>query len=77
MRVAANSARVPNLSFREALKFLVQPEDNVHFSSATPEWYTPAEIIQRVDAALGGIELDPCSDPQRPRSLKRAKKEGF
>ncbi len=34
----------------------------VHFSSETPEHYTPAEIIEAVIAVLGGIDLDPCSN---------------
>ena len=34
----------------------------VHYSSATPEWYTPASIIDRVLAVLGHIDLDPCSN---------------
>jgi hypothetical protein len=35
---------------------------SVHFSSETPEHYTPAEIINLVVAVLGGIDLDPCSN---------------
>jgi len=34
----------------------------VHYSSATPEWYTPASIIDRVLAVFGHIDLDPCSN---------------
>lgn len=34
----------------------------VHFSSATPEWYTPAHIITRVLDLFGHIDLDPCSN---------------
>ena len=33
----------------------------VHFSSETPEWYTPPDIINRVVNAFGVIDLDPCS----------------
>jgi len=35
---------------------------NVHFSSDSSEWYTPPDIIERVVAVLGGIDLDPCSN---------------
>lgn len=31
-------------------------------SSLTPEWYTPSEVIERVVAVLGAIDLDPCSN---------------
>lgn len=31
-------------------------------SSASPEWYTPREIIERVVRVMGGIDLDPCSN---------------
>lgn len=33
----------------------------VLFSSATPEWFTPPEIITAVVEVLGSIDLDPCS----------------
>lgn len=36
------------------------------FSSATPEWYTPAHIIERVEAVFGQIDLDPCSNSSDP-----------
>jgi hypothetical protein len=32
------------------------------FTSATPEWYTPSHIIDRVIALFGEIDLDPCSN---------------
>jgi len=38
----------------------------VHFSSETPEWYTPPEIIERVIAVMGAIDLDPCSSNGKP-----------
>lgn len=34
----------------------------VHFSSDTPEHYTPAEILDAVVACMGAIDLDPCSN---------------
>lgn len=34
----------------------------VHYSSATPEWYTPAHIIDRVLEFFDEIDLDPCSN---------------
>jgi phage N-6-adenine-methyltransferase len=33
----------------------------VHFSSASQEWSTPPQIIVRVIAVLGEIDLDPCA----------------
>lgn len=32
-------------------------------TSATPEWYTPADLAAAIAAFLGGIDLDPCADP--------------
>jgi DNA N-6-adenine-methyltransferase Dam len=37
----------------------------VHFSSASSDWRTPPEIIERTQQALGNIDLDPCS-PEIP-----------
>lgn len=34
-------------------------------SSATPEWYTPSDLVEQIRAFLGVIDLDPCADPQR------------
>lgn len=36
------------------------------FSSATPEWYTPGHILERVEAVFGQIDLDPCSNSHDP-----------
>lgn len=37
----------------------------VHYSSESPEWYTPADIIERASRVMLGIGLDPCADPER------------
>lgn len=34
----------------------------IHYSSETPEHYTPMEIIEAAIAVLGTIDLDPCSN---------------
>lgn len=40
-----------------------QPRANAGlFTSATPEWYTPRHIIDRVVQVFGEIDLDPCSN---------------
>ena len=42
----------------------------VHFTSDSPEWYTPKHIVERVARTMDGIDLDPCSnshdDPNVP-----------
>lgn len=35
------------------------------WTSRSAEWYTPAEVLDRVAACLGGIDLDPAADPGR------------
>ena len=65
MRLASNVQRVAHLSVREGLKLLAAGEESVHFSSDSAQWHTPSEVAQRVAQALGGIELDPCSDLKR------------
>ncbi len=34
----------------------------IHFSSDSPEWYTPPVVLEKVVACLGEIDLDPCSN---------------
>jgi DNA N-6-adenine-methyltransferase Dam len=36
------------------------------FTSATPEWYTPRHVIDRVLKVFGEIDLDPCSNSTDP-----------
>jgi hypothetical protein len=43
----------------------VRVSTQVHFSSASPEHYTPREILDAVVACLGQIDLDPCSNGGR------------
>jgi phage N-6-adenine-methyltransferase len=38
---------------------------SVHFSSESPEHYTPTEVLDAVIACLGAIDLDPCSNKDR------------
>jgi phage N-6-adenine-methyltransferase len=40
----------------------------VHFSSDTPEWYTPEKVIDLVIEVFGQIDLDPCSNSDDPIS---------
>lgn len=40
----------------------VRQNQSVHFSTRTPEWTTPAGILEVVVRVLGEIDLDPCAD---------------
>ena len=42
------------------------PKLAVHFSSDSPEWYTPPEIIARTMILFDEIDLDPCSNIGEP-----------
>lgn len=44
----------------------------VHFSSATPEHYTPREIIDATLTCLGEIDLDPCSNSHESPNVPAA-----
>ncbi|MCG8351024.1 MAG: phage N-6-adenine-methyltransferase [Chloroflexales bacterium] len=41
-------------------------------SSASPEWYTPSAIIERVQAFFGDITLDPCSNSKTAPNVPAA-----
>lgn len=44
------------------------PKMAVHFSSETPEWYTPRHVVERVNYLFGHIDLDPCSNSDDPEA---------
>jgi phage N-6-adenine-methyltransferase len=71
----AFARRVPEHELTDAIRnfgswFKISSEllrnGNVHFSSETPEWYTPWDVIERVQSLFGEIDLDPCSNPGVP-----------
>lgn len=66
----AEGEEKPRLSVRDVREKArevkaLPPEKAVHFLSDSSEWYTPPHVLAMVEAALGGIDLDPCADPQR------------
>lgn len=42
---------------------------SVHFSSATPEWYTPQDFFERLNAEFN-FTLDPCSTHENAKCEK-------
>ena len=44
----------------------ITPRASIHHSSETPEHYTPRNVLDRVLACFGSIDLDPCSNPGIP-----------
>ena len=40
--------------------------DTVLFANKTNDWRTPADILEIVDATMGGIDLDPCAPSDDP-----------
>ena len=52
---------------------------SVHYSSETPEHYTPKHIIDAAIECMGAIDLDPCSNsivtPNVPASMHYIKKD--
>lgn len=47
---------------------------SVHFSSATPEWYTPLDFFQELDLEFG-FTLDPCCTHENAKVAKHYTKE--
>jgi hypothetical protein len=45
----------------------------VHYSSASPEHYTPARVIRVVVACLGAIDVDPCSNSHEAPAVPAAR----
>lgn len=41
----------------------------VHYSSATPEWYTPPQIVAAVVDFYDAIDLDPCAEGGEPKTV--------
>jgi hypothetical protein len=60
-----------DLTLDQAVALLAAPKDASHTlrvmgSSESPEWYTPAHIVERVVGALGEVDLDPSWHPASP-----------
>lgn len=41
----------------------------VHYSSASPEWYTPPQIVAAVLDFFDAIDLDPCAEEGDPKTI--------
>jgi hypothetical protein len=71
-RTPAKSELSSFSTINDALAAIAEPkEDSAHTlrvmgSSESPEWYTPPQIVERVTAALGEIDLDPSWHPESP-----------
>jgi phage N-6-adenine-methyltransferase len=48
---------------------------NVHFSSATPEWPTPQTLFDELSAVYGGFTLDPCATSENTKCARFFTKE--
>lgn len=61
-RAAEDDALDPPLEEAQAADIRKSRTNAGLFTSATPEWYTPNHIIDRVEKVFGEIDLDPCSN---------------
>ena len=52
---------------------LKQAAMGVHYTSDSPEWYTPRAIIDATLAVLGAIDLDPCSNSREAPNVPAAR----
>ncbi|MDQ3562709.1 MAG: hypothetical protein M3436_00740 [Pseudomonadota bacterium] len=50
----------------EAQGVALKQKHGVHFSSETPEHYTPKVALDAIISCLGEIDLDPCGNPGEP-----------
>ena len=48
-------------------------DQSVHYSSASGRWNTPPHILDLVVEAMGGIDLDPCSNSDGPPNVPAAR----
>lgn len=60
--ISKTRADYKELTSAGALRLAKSIELGVHFSSETPEWYTPPIIIDCVIQVMEYIDLDPCSN---------------
>lgn len=56
----------------ELVTLIPQAPRSVLHSSASNEWYTPARYLEAVREVMGGIDLDPASNPLANETIKAA-----
>jgi hypothetical protein len=71
-RVFGKFTSQPRPTFREAYNEIANAsKKSVHFSSETPEHYTPAGVLALVKEVFGDIpDLDPCSNSRKSPNVK-------
>ena len=58
LRTPRNSLNQPRGQWQHSMK-------QFHGEGETDERYTPSWVLERVEKALNGIDLDPCADPRK------------